>query len=318
MRVLTPEHIPDTLWSGGRILLPPVLVKAYQEELESRNLYQDALIHVSGEIYGGATQEETDAHFTQRFVTSASRALYVLLSPCRSFDDASNTIVAALSYGHVGILDIPCGTGAMSIAIITLLIELRTQNVLPKLPLSITICAGDYSSPSRSIFSSMLSRLVGEASAVGITIVHDIYHWDALNHQDTAELVDRWFESTVNSTDHLVTILNFSGEMHKDDIFEKFSPSLNQVLARLYNRKGAVVWLEPGTNNAKKNLRGKVIALMEKVSFLAFLVPRYKEGQRRSADYKVCDPLTSVEFPSSVTEICFYSYLPREVSCQQI
>jgi len=318
MRVLTPEHIPDSLWSEGRILLPPVLVQAYREELESRNLYQDALIHVSGEIYGGATQEETDAHFTQRFVTSASRVLYVLLSPCRTFDDVSNTIVAALSYGHVGILDIPCGTGAMSVAVLSLLIELRNQNVLPKLPLSITICAGDYSSPSRSIFSSMLDRLVGEASAVGITVQHDIYHWDALNHQDTAELVDLWFKSTVNSTDHLVTILNFSGEMHKDDIFEKFSPSLNQILARLYNRTGAVVWLEPGTTNAKKNLTSKVIALMEKVPFLAPLVPRYKGGQGRSADYHVRDPLTATMFRSNVTEICFYSYLPREVSCQQI
>ena len=297
--------------------MPPSLVEAYRDELICRGLYNKALIHIGGDIYGGATQEETDEHFAQRFVTSASRALYVLLSPCKTFDDASDTLVAALSYGNVGILDIPCGTGAMSTAIIALLIELRKKNVLPKLPLSITVCAGDFSSPSRSICMCMLNRLVEEASAVGITIRHEVYHWDALNHQDTAELIDRWFEVTQKSTDHLVTILNFSGEMHKDEVFEKFAPSLNQVLARLYNKRGAVVWLEPGTKNARKDLRSKANKLMERVPFLANLVLRYKGEQRRFADYKVCDPLTSTKFPSSVTEICFYSYLPREVSCRR-
>ncbi|RYF48473.1 MAG: hypothetical protein EOO38_10020 [Cytophagaceae bacterium] len=318
MRVLAPEHIPNSLWTDNHIVLPPALVDAYRSELISRELYDRALTRSAATSVGGATEEETDEHFTQMFVNSASRVLYALLSPCNTFNEASDTLIASLSYGNVGILDIPCGTGAMSATMIGLLIELRQSNVLPKLPLTLTVCAGDFSAPSRSVCLSLLDRLVDEASSVGITLRHSVHHWDALDHQDTAALIDEWFSATETTADHLVTILNFSGEMHKADVFDKFSPSINNMLGRLYSRKGAVIWLEPGTNQARKALRKNFNAFLDYVPFLSKLKHRYTGVQRRFAEYDVRDPLTDAKFPSQVTEICFYAYFPREVSCQRI
>jgi hypothetical protein len=310
-RVLPRNQIPITIWQEEILKLPKDLADQYRAELEKRSLYELSL-EFSRSIIGGKTQEETNIHFAQRFANSAGRLIYAICSPCGEFDDVSDAMLSIFSTGHIALLDIPCGTGALSLGLLSLLIELRMSFILPKLPLTITICGGDFSDPSRNIFEAMIARISPIADSVGITVKASSFSWDATDDRDTAAMLDYWLKNTQDASDHVVAVLNFSGEMHKKENFEKFEPCIRQILGKLYQKQGAALWMEPKTQESTNNLTKNIFAMLSRVPYLGEWFKVQPGGESRVASFQLQHPfIDEKKIPSGIFLPMFCEYLPE-------
>jgi hypothetical protein len=300
MRLLPIQRIPLELWQNGLLRIPAHLNTAYVGHLHWLGLLNNSTDISESEVYGGDTLEQTHDHFAKRFAVSAGRTEYSVLGPCDDFESLSEAFLSTFSDGHVALLDIPCGTGAMSCALIATLTKLRANNVVPRLPLTISICAGDYSPEALRICASMLTELVVPASAQGITIHWETNEWNAIRSDQTARLIDRWFAISPNATEHFVVVSNFSGALHNAGTFESFSPCLEHVLARLHDRQSTVVWIEPATNSAR---RGLFIRLLDLVTRRIGWFSNRSSATSQSfieARYRIEHPLNRTEIPTTV------------------
>jgi hypothetical protein len=233
-------------------------------------------------------------------VVSAGRLEYSTLGPCDAFESLSDAFLSTFSDGFVGVLDIPCGTAAMSGALVSTLTKLRAANVIPRLPLTISICAGDYSPEALSIFASMVTELVEPASAQGITLLWETSIWNATRSDQTARLIDRWFAISPHATEFFVVVSNFSGALHNAGEFATFSPCFEHVLARLHDKQSTVIWIEPASNSARRGLFTRLFD---------FVTSRVGWFSNRSANpaqpfveaqYRVEHPVSSLEIRTNV------------------
>ncbi len=215
-------------------------------------------------MHGGCTEEATHEHFATRFLVSAGRVLYPMVAPKNSFATISDAILSGFSDGHVALLDIPCGTGAMSCSVISMLTHLRAVGISPRLPLTITINGGDFSESALEIYNALMQKLKPLAAAQGIAITWRTQLWDAMRSDQTACLMDNWLEASLSAKELFVVVSNFSGALHKVEAFNTFSPCLEQILSRLCDRRHTVIWVEPNTNQASKHLLNHFTSFLEK------------------------------------------------------
>ncbi len=300
MRVLPLERIPEELWKSDLLRLPVLFSTIYVAQLDRLGLKQLSTDTTATDVHGGKSIDETHKHFAQRFAVSAGRVEFSTLGPSAHFESLSEAFLSTFSDGHVGLLDIPCGAGAMSGTLVSTLVKLREKCVLPRLPLSITVCAGDYSPEALKIFDLLMNNLAGPASAQGITLAWQTHEWDATRADQTSRLVDRWFAACSSATEHFVVVSNFSGALHNQSAFAEFSPCFEQVLARLHDKQSTVVWVEPATKSAKTGV----------LVWLADLITRRigwfgKSSQDKSqsvaeSEYKVEHPVSGQALRSNV------------------
>lgn len=260
MRVLPFERIPAELWRNSLLRLPAHLASGYVEHLDGLGLRDRSTDTSDAEVHGGNTIEDTHEHFAKRFAVSVGRVEYSMLGPCDEFESLSNAFFSTFSDGFVGVLDIPCGTGAMSGALVSTLTNLRAVNVIPRLPLTISICAGDFSPEALRIFGLMMTKLVEPASTQGITLIWETSIWNATRSDHTARLIDRWFTISAQASEFFVVVSNFSGALHNAREFASFTPCFEQVLSRLHDKQCTVVWIEPASNSARTGLFTRLLA----------------------------------------------------------
>ena len=68
-----------------------------------------------------------------------------VLDPKNDLENVSDYFIRAFSGGRIRLLDIPCGCGAASAALLTTVAELRRKNVIPRMPLEVSLTGGDIS-----------------------------------------------------------------------------------------------------------------------------------------------------------------------------
>ena len=258
MRLLPIEKIPPDLWRNSVLRLPQHLSSTYVAYLDKLGLKDLSVDTTEKSVHGGKTMEETREHFARRFAVSAGRVEYSTLGPSDQFEGLSEAFLSTFSDGFIGVLDIPCGTGAMTAALVSTLTKLRSEKVIPRLPLTISVCAGDYSAEALNIFSLLIQELVEPAAVQGITLIWETNEWDATRGDQTAHLVDRWFATSTPATEFFVAVTNFSRALHSAGAFESFSPCFEQILARLHDKQSTVVWVEPATKSAKAGVLARL------------------------------------------------------------
>ncbi len=134
------------LWKDNCLHLPSEFWNLYRQELARRNLLNEAIAgSTDGGIYGGATQAETEKHFTHRFPNSGGRVEVAILDPKKDLANISVELQATFSGGRIKLLDVPCGAGAGTLALLSTLHVLRQNKALPTLPLDVEIIAADIS-----------------------------------------------------------------------------------------------------------------------------------------------------------------------------
>lgn len=247
---------------------------------------------------GGATEEESNQHFALMFPTSSGRIIHVFLDPLDRFGGIASFLQTTFADGHISLLDIPCGAGATGATLISLLVELRECGALPRLPLTVTILAGDISTHALKLYEKMISGLAPRARAQAVEVQYSTQTWDATRADSTARLVDRWFNLSSGCEDYVVIVANFSGEAHRQDFFMKIAPNLEQVVGRLYDKNSTFLWVEPRTNQATGYL-GKVASWLK--DRVQWFVPVEKDPEELFSDYKMTNPISNVIFPSGVT-----------------
>ncbi|MEO6809544.1 MAG: hypothetical protein ABI353_10585, partial [Isosphaeraceae bacterium] len=225
--------------------LPRDLNEVYHRRLQDLKLLDMAKSfngHHGG--HGGQSEVETHKHFACLYANSASRVQCVVLNPHAVFDDISHDLLLTLSSHRIALLDIPCGSGAGGIALITTVKELRTAGVIPNTPLSVDIFAADYSPSALDLYESQVSLLRPKLAESGISVSLHRYPWDATQLQQTSDLIDDYIAHQAN--EYLVLMANFSGEGKSQ--FPKFERSFEHIFVRFSNRRVKVVtilWIEP-------------------------------------------------------------------------
>ncbi|WP_447707113.1 hypothetical protein [Methylobacterium brachiatum] len=152
----------------------------------------------------------------------------------------------SLLEGNIHILDLVGGTGAASSAMLCTIADLRSQNVLPMLPLNVAITAADVSEDALTIYNEMLAEISPALSAAGINVLVNLERWNALDVASTSALCDKYLASIVYG-EILVMVSALSG-IGKQGI-EDVARSFMHVSERISNRPSTFAWIEPHNNS---------------------------------------------------------------------
>ena len=251
-RILSPEDIPKSLWNGDNLLyLPRALRDVYRKILDSIDKLEEACKDSPRGSIGGDTLEETDLHFVHSFDGSCARVELAMLDPKDELENASDSFVQAFSGGRVRLLDIPCGCGAASAALLATVSELRRQNVLPREPLDVIVTGGDKSDPARNYAELVFGELKESLRNQGIFVSVSFHSWDVMDAASTTSLLDQWL-SNQDCDRFFLLIANFSGILGNEGKIKKANERLGEVIRWTGARKSTIAWIEPQTKKARR------------------------------------------------------------------
>ena len=253
-RFLRPRDIPQSLWDGDNLLrLPQPLRDAYNNTLRTKGLLEEALRASPKGYIGGESAEETDQHFAHRFDGSCARVELAFLDPKDDLKDASNCLVRAFSGGSVRLLDIPCGSGAASAALLTTVAELRRQNIMPRQPLEVFLTGGDISDNARCNADLILSELQQTLRNQGIFLKFSLFQWDISDAGSTTSLLNKWLEVGPECKNSVLIVANFSGFLGADGNLKKVEERVGELFRWARVREATAAWLEPPMDKESTN-----------------------------------------------------------------
>jgi hypothetical protein len=261
------DNLPNTIWWESTLHMPSCLALSYRTLLEKRGLYDSALRGVrtgKGPI-GGESADATYEHFTQRFAVSATRLEYITCDPKETFRIAAHDLHISFGTGSIAVLDVPCGAGASIFGFLCTLAELRNHGILPRLPLNVSIVAGDCSTAALELYKDLVELIRPELSRQGIHITYETREWRAEEPTTSASIVDHWFATSPAAREHYVFICNFSGEAGSQ--FHDFERSFEHIAERLYSKKSTMLWVEPGSMKSARGFFSKLFTLFRKITW---------------------------------------------------
>lgn len=247
--------IPTKLWNNDILYQSNELTNIYREELKSIGMLEYAK-EFSGEkdgAIGGQNEEETNKHFSERFLTSSARVQFLVLDPKKYFKVISKDLKSTFLSGNITVLDIPCGTGAGILSLLCNLRELRNSSKLPRLPLSINILAGDYSSHALDIYSRLLDEVTKELEEELIFVTYNVKEWNAMDMKSTKQLIKEWLKDEDSYEEFYVLMSAFSGIGSSN--YKKIEESFNFIQNMTCDLHCTTLLIEPNTNAGKSFLR---------------------------------------------------------------
>ena len=288
------HNLPGTIWSEFTLFLPDSLALSYRTLLERRGLYDSALCtQRSGRgPVGGESVDATHDHFTQRFAVSATRLEYIACDPKETFYSAAHDLHISFGTGSIAVLDVPCGAGASIFGFLCTLAELRKHGTLPRLPLNISIVAGDCSTTALELYKDFVELISPELSTQGILITYQTQEWRAEEPTTSAAIVDEWFAMSPAAGEFYVFICNFSREAERH--FHDYERSFEHIAERLHSKKSTLLWVEPGMKTAQRFF-SKLLAIFQKVTWF-----RDAEKYVPQGEYDWFCPIKRQRFPGSV------------------
>ncbi len=243
--------VPNKLWNDEILYQSEKLVETYKNELISLDMLEYAKLFKgnSNGAIGGENEEETNKHFSERFLTSSARMQFLILDPKKYFLQISKDLHSTFIGGNISILDIPCGTGAGILSLLFNIKELRNSSKLPRLPLNINIFAGDYSESALNIYCRLLSDTKFELEKELIYIKFDVKVWDASDIKSTTSLMKKWLKDEDNYEEFYILMSAFSGV--GSDNFKTFANVFDFIQNFISNLHCTTILIEPNTNKAK-------------------------------------------------------------------
>ncbi len=296
-RILSPEDVPKSLWNGDNFLyLPRALRDVYRKTLDSIGKLEEACRDTPGGSIGGDTQEETNLHFVHSFDGSCARVELAMLDPKDELEKASDFFLQAFSGGRVRLLDIPCGCGASSAALLATVSELRRQNVLPREPLDVIVTGGDKSDPARNYAELVFGELKESLRNQGIFVSASFHSWDVMDEASTTPLLDQWL-SNQDCDRFFLLIANFSGVLSNTGKIKKANVPLGEVMRWTGARKAAIAWIEPQTKKANRMSRNAVLGrVFEWLRIWSYEPKRF--GEELTSESKYAHPVCKDKTPT--------------------
>lgn len=252
-KILPPDLLPKSLWDATTetVLLPPTLSLSYKKLIKKHKL--EELVEKrdpQNPPVGGLSQERTDEHFAQAFDGSVARAQLALLDPKKDVTCASNAFIEALAGNNISLTDAPCGAAAASLAYLTVIAELRAQNVLPRLPLDVYLIGAEISDPAIQYARQLLEEINDSLCRQAIFVESEFLSWDVTNKMSTTNLIQRMTITSSGNSHRLLVIANFNGFLEKERKRKEAERQLEELFRYAAAPNSVAIWIEPWMNRA--------------------------------------------------------------------
>lgn len=240
------KDLPMSVWNSKVLYLPVPLVTAHKDFLNENgwlSAYQPNL----GGGTGGKLKEEAQDHVINRFLNSAARMQFVCADPGDEQTEVRDMVLDQLGDGHIYLLDIAAGNGAGTLAMLSLLCELRSQGKIPNLPLNVTIVGVDYSAEALKFYAELLDRITPWLEASGIHITLSLAVCDLTVSGDFSEVLESFFDDAKKqNTKRFLCVISALTGAGKEG-FEEMLDSLKMAAAGLSSskRNSSWLWVEP-------------------------------------------------------------------------
>lgn len=287
----------EAIWKDQSINLGESLRKSYIDRINTEGLagLASEASSAKGEP-GGASKEEADKHFAWRFANSAGRSIYASADPEKKLQPAHGAISESFVDGDVVLVDVPSGSGAGALGILSCIYEYRKAGAMVTLPLNVTVVAGDFSERAGEHLDALFESLHSIFASQAIFVSLKRMHWDAMKIDTSAAFIDVVVKEASAADRVFLLVSNFSAALKDKDLKERFEHFVTQFGSRMKKFPNSLVWIEPNTSGAKE-LLPKIDSWLDK--FLAWFSGK-SSGRVQSAEYSMCDPFTAKIYPTGV------------------
>jgi hypothetical protein len=280
------KDLPISVWNSKVLYLPEPLTAAHRDFLND-NGWMSAYQPNLGGGTGGQSAKEAQDHVINRFLNSAARMQFVCADPGDEQPEVREMVLDQLGDGHIYLLDLAAGNGAGTLAMLSLLCELRAQNAVPKLPLNVSIVGVDYSPDALNYYAELLDKIQPWLETSGINISLSLAVCDLTVSGDFSEVLESFFDDAKkhNVKRFLCVISALSGAGKEG--MEQMHDSLKIAAAGLSHkrRSSSWLWVEPHVGKSwPTKFADSLRLILNKVPFSFF-----KKGE--SYDIKTDVPL---------------------------
>lgn len=303
-RLIPKSMIPITLWDGELMYLPPQLVSKWEALLIENGLFERAKQRSPEGFTGGRSKEDTDNHFAWRFTGSSARVMLAMLDPNEELQQSSDAIAKMFSGNKVFLVDLPMGAGAASVAILSVLCELRKQKLIPRMPLEISIIGGDISPYAQEYAKAALQRLIPDLEEQAISIDYTVVHWDVCDSFSNTDLIKCLTIKSQNCATKLLLMTNFNDFLEKDKKWKEAEPQLNELFRYSRDKNSVAVWLEPQLNVVVLSFIPRLITWF-KALFAKILPQEANQENSMQSSIKVKHPLVDGHFHNRLVVVRF-------------
>ncbi len=218
--------------------------------LEKNGIREQAKKDSQKSIAGGLTEQATKDHLAWRFTGSAARVELAMLSPNHHKSEISNAFAKIFSGGRVLLADVPCGSGAAALSVLTTITELRAQSVLPRMPLEVVLVGGEISAHARANFTAAIQDIKGELEKQAITINDSVMHWDVCDLLSNTDLIKQLTLLGDKCSARMLLLANFSEFLQGDGKWKTAQPQFDELFRHFRSERSSAIWIEPQTNKA--------------------------------------------------------------------
>ncbi|QSA96948.1 class I SAM-dependent methyltransferase [Methylococcus sp. EFPC2] len=247
------KNLPTTVWNNGVLYLPEPLASAHKDFLIHNGWLVKYQPSQQGSI-GGKTTEDAVEHFINRFLNSAARMQFICAAPDGAQLDVRDMVLDQLGDGHIFLLDLAAGNGAGTLAMLSLLCELRLQKAIPKLPVTVSIFAVDFSEDALCYYREMLDKLKPWLASVGLNLSLKTAVCDMAITGNFNEVLEHFFDDAKQQgVNRFICVISALSGVGKEGI-EKMHDSLKMAAAWLSHsqRTSSWLWVEPFSSHTKK------------------------------------------------------------------
>ncbi|MBI2929919.1 MAG: hypothetical protein HYY24_30035 [Verrucomicrobia bacterium] len=298
-RFVSPDDLPDTLWRWREkaMCLPPDLVAAWTRLLNRHELRQlaEQPRPEKGPI-GGISKEATDQHLAWSFTGSSARVELAMLDAQTSMPDIADALMQVFSGGRVAVADLPCGSGAAILTILTTLAELRRQGRVPREPLEVVITAGEFSEQARAYAAEGIHTVRASLEAQAIWVDPTFLHWDVCDAMSNSDLIREMTLRSQACGARMLVMANFSGFLQREGKWNDARPQFDELFRHSRDENSSVVWIEPQSNEVTHEKGGFFSRLRQwlEKTWARFIQTAQREGERAAlakAEAQVVDAL---------------------------
>lgn len=251
-RLVKIRDIPETLRCTltNYLRLPEKLISSWVTLLDKNGVRSKAVSEQPKSVAGGLTKEATDEHLAWRFTGSAARVELAMLSPNKHESKISDAFAKIFSGGKVLLADVPCGSGAATLSVLTTIAELRAQNVLPRLPLEVVLVGGEIEVHARNNFLIAVKEVEKYLERQSITISVTVLTWDVCNQLSNTDLIKQLTLLGKECSTKMLLLANFSEFLQGDGKWKVAQPQFDELFRHFRGEKSSAIWIEPQTNKA--------------------------------------------------------------------
>lgn len=290
------KDLPISVWNSGVLYIPKALSSAHKEFLLDKGWMAEYQPTLGGGV-GGESAIDAQNHLINRFLNSAARMQFVCSDPNDKQPEVRDMVLDQLGDGHIYLLDLAAGNGAGTLAMLSLLCELRMQKAIPKLPLNVVIVGIDYSAEALNYYAELLERIRPWLENYGISISLSLSVCDLTVTGEFSEVLESFFddakEKNVKRFMCVISALSGAGK----EGWEKMHDSIKITAAGLSHRKrsSSWLWVEPHVGKSwPTKFADSVRLILKKVPFKFF-----KKGE--SYDIQVENGMELLSNPDTST-----------------